>query len=367
MRAVLIDDEKPNLELLKIMIAHRKDIDIIGAYTNASVALEAIEADPPDLIFTDIEMPQMSGIELGRKIRRLPHEISLIFVTAYSEYAVDAFELNAVHYLLKPVSESGIDACMQRVLRARPELNYQSKAWSIRCFGQFEIYGERADEAVKWTTAKSAELFAYLLMNHGRTTGKWDICETLWGAMDPKRMEHNLHSTVNRVRQSLREVGIDNVLLRDTQGYRLDLSLFHCDYLEYISLVKSYGGTTQLDVAKRIVNLYVGPLFNNPDYEWVQHERSQIERIYIDCLQLLARHAMKTAPNHAESILNRLLELEPCNEKVVAALMNIHAKQLNKAALVHVYDKLRKHMHAELRTEPSQATEKLYQDLMATF
>lgn len=365
MRVVLIDDEQPNLELLKLMMEKRNDIEVTAAYTNSVEAWAAIAQDPPDIVFSDIEMPQMNGIELAQKVKMLPQEVSVVFVTAYVEYAVDAFNIGAIHYLLKPVTDEGIDNCIQRVLRGRPELRKKDNRWHVRCFGQLEVYGEHAGEAVRWPTTKAAELFAILVLNEGRSMDKWDLCEKVWPNLNSKRMEHNLYSTVNRIRQALREVGADNVILRDSQGYRVELSQFTCDYLEFKSLLPQYFGAEGLDAAKRIANLHREPLFGSADYPWVDAERAQIQALVVDCLRTLTKQAQSISSTQALPFLNRLLEVDPCDEKVVSDIMRIYAKRKNRAALVQTYDNLNKRLKEELNLKPGYATQHLYSELLA--
>lgn len=367
MYAILIDDELPNLQLLKLMIERRQDVEVIGAYSDPLEAWEAIINHKPDIIFSDIEMPHLNGIDLANRVQALDEDMSVVFVTAYSEYAVEAFDIGAIHYLLKPVTEEGIANCLHRVQRSRPGMNGLSKRWHIRCFGQLEVFAESADEAVRWPTAKSAELFAALVLNEGRAMDKWDLCERLWPEMNSKRMDHNLYSTVNRIRQALREVGAENVILRDSQGYRVDLSQFTCDYIEYKSLLPQYFSGDKLETAKRIVSLHREALLGTADYQWMEAERTQVQSLLVDCLRVLAAHSLEHDPSQAFAFLNRLLEADPCDEKVVATLMRLHAQRRNQAALVQTYETLVKRMKHELDLEPSATTIQLYSDLIASF
>jgi two-component system LytT family response regulator len=117
--AIIIDDEKHAIIALRNdLAAYCPQVGIQGTFTRAADALEHIREDPPDLIFLDIDMPVMSGFDFAKA---LPSSVdaSIIFVSAYSEFAVRAFKVNALDYLLKPVVPSELEAAVQKVIGSR--------------------------------------------------------------------------------------------------------------------------------------------------------------------------------------------------------------------------------------------------------
>ena len=117
-KAVLIDDELDSLETLSHEISiYCKEIEILKLCLTPEEGLEAILSLRPDLVFLDIEMPGMNGFSL---LKRLDHvDFDIIFVTAYDRYAVNAFEFNAVDYLLKPILKTKLVDAVQKVLDKR--------------------------------------------------------------------------------------------------------------------------------------------------------------------------------------------------------------------------------------------------------
>ena len=101
LRCLLIDDEPPALQVLEAHIANISGLEIVGQCSNALEAMDILHQKPVDLLFLDIKMPKLIGTQF---LRNLPHPPKVIFVTAYRDYAVDAYELDAVDYLVKPVS-----------------------------------------------------------------------------------------------------------------------------------------------------------------------------------------------------------------------------------------------------------------------
>src|SRR5467141_1338929 len=100
MRAYLVDDEQPALNRLSRLLEANGRVEIIGATVNPCVGLEFLRIHQPDVVFLDIQMPEMNGFELLSQLSRQP---LVIFTTAYDRYALKAFEVNSIDYLLKPI------------------------------------------------------------------------------------------------------------------------------------------------------------------------------------------------------------------------------------------------------------------------
>jgi two-component system, LytTR family, response regulator len=118
LRALIIDDEPPARRKLALLMRDEADIEIIGQCSNGLEAIAAIEEQQPDVIFLDIQMPGLNGFEMLEALGTdsLPF---VVFVTAYDEYAVKAFEVHALDYLLKPFDRSRLQDCLARVRKAQ--------------------------------------------------------------------------------------------------------------------------------------------------------------------------------------------------------------------------------------------------------
>ena len=115
-RAVIVDDEPPARRKLLRLLSDDRDIQIVGEAGSAAEAVEAMQREQPDLVFLDIQMPDASGFDVVEQCANLP-DLHYVFVTAYDDFAVKAFEVHALDYLLKPVEPSRFTAAMQRVKR----------------------------------------------------------------------------------------------------------------------------------------------------------------------------------------------------------------------------------------------------------
>jgi len=114
-RAVIVEDEKPARDRLRRLLSEHADIAIEGEATDAAAAIALIDRVHPDLCFLDVQMPEGDGFEVLRRIRHRPR---IIFTTAYDRYAVPAFEVNSLDYLLKPFSRERFAAALDRVRAA---------------------------------------------------------------------------------------------------------------------------------------------------------------------------------------------------------------------------------------------------------
>ena len=125
-RTLLIEDERLAREELKSLLKDFMEIEIVGEARNGSEALEMIKKLSPDLLFLDINMPEMNGFEMIKHLEEIPQ---VIFVTAYDEFALKAFEVNALDYLLKPVDPIRLQEAIKKLNNSEEEFNSQSDAF----------------------------------------------------------------------------------------------------------------------------------------------------------------------------------------------------------------------------------------------
>ena len=125
-KAIIIDDERLARNELKKLLQEFPDVEVIGEAANANEGIEKIESLNPDLVFLDIQMPGKSGFDMLTQIERAPH---VIFVTAYDEYALKAFEVNALDYLMKPVEPKRLADAILKVKQKDEEemLSYNNR------------------------------------------------------------------------------------------------------------------------------------------------------------------------------------------------------------------------------------------------
>jgi len=114
LRAYLVDDEPLAVERLRRMLERTGRVEVMGSTTDPEKAVAALAADPPDLCFLDIQMPRLDGFEV---LARLPSQPMVVFTTAYDQYALKAFGVNSVDYLLKPIEPEALERALRKVER----------------------------------------------------------------------------------------------------------------------------------------------------------------------------------------------------------------------------------------------------------
>ena len=149
LRAVVVDDEPLAREEICYLLDQMGGVEVVAQAGNGPDALELVTEHEPDLVFLDVQMPGLTGFEVARRLMASGTPVSIVFVTAYDQHAIEAFEVNAVDYLLKPVDSARLQTAVQRVRQRRstgPPLNDQ-----LERLVQFveERQGRREQVAVK--------------------------------------------------------------------------------------------------------------------------------------------------------------------------------------------------------------------------
>ncbi|MDO8963457.1 MAG: LytTR family DNA-binding domain-containing protein [Coriobacteriia bacterium] len=120
LKALVVDDEAPARSELRFLLGEAGGVEVVGEASNAAEALQLIRAIPYDVVFLDIDMPGLSGMQLAEALAELDRPPSIVFVTAYSEHAVKAFDVSATDYLVKPVEVSRLRRAIERLTPAEP-------------------------------------------------------------------------------------------------------------------------------------------------------------------------------------------------------------------------------------------------------
>ena len=223
MKILLVDDEE--LQLLRLENACKKVMpeSEFFSFTNP---MKVVESNINfDLAFLDIEMPGLNGIQLAKKIKSINPKIKIIFVTAYNNYALDAYRVHACGYITKPVNENKIKVEIDELDNV---INLKSeKKLQVKCFGNFEIFHNGSP--VKFSYQKSKEVFAYLINREGSSINVNELNAVLWEE-DHKSYLRNL---IADIKQSLKSIDCEDVFVKKFNGYSIDVNKIDCDAYEY--------------------------------------------------------------------------------------------------------------------------------------
>ena len=263
-RTIIVDDEALSRRGIELRLREAGDFDIVAQCSNGREALASISTYKPDMVFLDIQMPGMSGFEV---LAHIPHESLpvLVFITAYDQYAIQAFEARAVDYLLKPIDEARFQTALERVrehVRAKSAANQRDRLMEI--IAEITGSGELAlDELMtRGRAAVEAKHPEVLPIRQGRETVRVPVAAIRWidaagdymcihagtdthilrGTMkeleellDPKLFQRVHRSTIVNLRlvKSLRAHMNGEYFLTLDGGHELKLSRTYRDKVEY--------------------------------------------------------------------------------------------------------------------------------------
>ena len=226
MRILLVDDEQLQLMRLENEVKKVFDEEVeISTYLNPLEALKDNKDNKFDIAFLDIEMPGLNGVDLAKALKKINPLINIIFVTAYDNYALEAYRVHASGYLSKPVSASKIKEEVDS-LRYPIELKSEKKLL-IKCFGNFEVFHN--GEPVRFSYQKSKEVFAYLVDREGSEININELNAVLWEE-DHKSYLRNL---IADIQTTLRAIDCGDVFIKKHNGCYIDTSKVDCDAYEY--------------------------------------------------------------------------------------------------------------------------------------
>ena len=226
---LLVDDEQMELEFLKHELTPLLDGDDIVSFSGPNEAYQYAREHTFDVAFLDIEMPKMNGIELGKLLKELNTRINIIFVTAHSNYAVEAFGLHASGYVLKPVTG---EVLAEELKELRYEKSGEKKRLRAITFGQFDLLLDGGP--VRFGRAKSKELLAYLIHKKGGGVTRKEVAAVLFEDIEYSRtVQDYLSKIVRELDASLEKAGITGLFLHDRNYYSVNTDLFSCDAYEY--------------------------------------------------------------------------------------------------------------------------------------
>ncbi len=243
-----LDDEQILLNQSESVIKEAVPDAEVMAFRRSSEALEAISEKglKPDVVFSDIEMPGINGLAFAARLKELSPDSVIIFVTAYSQYAVEAFKVHARGYVLKPLEVERV----REELASLPSAGSESKhsepdKLQVRCFGHFEVFWK--GEPLIFARRQTKELFAFLIDHEGRTCRAEEIVSAMWeDEFDVSVAKTRLRNLVFDLRNTLAEIGMEDALIRRSGLMAIRREMVDCDYYRMLEgdmdAVNSYRG-----------------------------------------------------------------------------------------------------------------------------
>lgn len=254
MKIIVVDDEPLAMrgmvgEIKKVL----PECDI-ASFVNSSEALTMLSDDGfiPDVAFLDIEMPGIDGISLAKRFKYACPKINIIFVTSYSQYAMDAHSLHASGYLMKPVLAEDI---RRELNDLRTPVSAVSSLVRIQTFGNFDIFVDNTPLVFFRTKAKEA--LAYIISKNGGSVTVAELAAAIWEAREYNRsLQNQVQTVISDMMTTLKEVGIEDIIIKRRNNISVDVKKVDCDYYRF------------LEGEAAAVNAYMGEFMNN--YSWAE-------------------------------------------------------------------------------------------------
>lgn len=293
LRTIIVEDEIHILNMMAYFINENERFKLIGTFSNPLDALEQAPLLNADVLFIDIEMPFMKGIDLAEKLKTNDNQI--VFTTAYEQYALEAFRIQATDYLLKPITPEAIESITERLIKTK-EVNrlltaIENKATYplIQCFGTFKVINNE-NILIKWPTRKTEELFAYMLTYQHQIINKWIIADTIWPEKDGNKALHNVHNAMYLLKKTLKEYDFPISILTLHDGYSLQFSQ-HI-FVDFFAFQQLDVNTKLVDHLLEVTNQYShsGALFFDKDYRWSMLLKEKLEMKHKEFLRKLQSH-----------------------------------------------------------------------------
>ncbi|SHH65370.1 Two-component response regulator, SAPR family, consists of REC, wHTH and BTAD domains [Sporobacter termitidis DSM 10068] len=352
MKAIVVDDEELARSRLSSLLDKLDDIELCGCFGTAGEALRYLEANDTDVVYLDISMPEMDGMAFANVLLEKGNPARVVFVTGYDAYAVQAFELAAADYLLKPVSRERLEKTVQRLRRLGPSRPFGQKM-KVACFGGFSavVVGD-GSSVVNWRSPKTEELFAFLILN--KKVSRDDVVNALWDGLAPEKALKNINSTIYYIRKALSPYGLEQCVVTTRKEIRINPELIACDMYEFETLLDGRADHgNQISMLERLAELYRGELFCGKAYEWSFSKAHSLESRYIGALlEGMECYTAERGYEKAEQICKRALEIDPLNEEVCGRLIEIYLKTERENQALRAYNQLEKLLMEELGEKP---------------
>jgi len=222
-----IDDEAAALKELHGAIAQAETGAEIMDFETAPQVLAALSGKTPDMVFSDIRLPGMDGLSLAVRIKNAAPKAKIIFVTGYSEYALEAFQRHVNGYVMKPVTPEKIRAELD-ALDLPPAAPEPGKL-RVRCFGNFDVFWQ--GKPLVFSRTKSKELLAYLVDREGAYCTSGEIINALWeDGAEGADAKHYLRVLASELSSVLKKIGMEDALLKRRGQWAVNCDKLDCDY-----------------------------------------------------------------------------------------------------------------------------------------
>ena len=231
MNIIAIDDEPMALEGILREISNLLPSANISGFLQAEAAINYATDYKVDIAFLDIEMYDITGIEVAKQLKELNPIVNIIFSTGYREYMEDAFELYASGYILKPVTMEKVRSQLENL---RYPIEDDEKLIRIKTFGQFEVFVQ--GRPIKFAYSKTKELLAILVDKEGKMVSVGEAISILWENDDKTSSRSSyMKNLQSDLTNTLKNIGMGDVLIKQRGALGIAADKVKCDLYDFLS------------------------------------------------------------------------------------------------------------------------------------
>lgn len=368
LKAIIIDDEQLAITMLQNKLSQFSEVDVVKTYVSPHFDIEELKQLDVNVAFLDIEMGEVTGLDLAEAIHsRLPH-IHIVFVTAYTEYAIQAFEVNSLDYLLKPATTTRLKKTISRLVEqvsqaVPPPTKESSEPFVVECFKEFQLFHE--GKPVQFKTSKVKELFAFFMLHKNTPVHRDILIESLWPDQDYKKSKINLHTCISHLRKLLNSLGYSQSILFSNQSYTFSVEKIQCDAGQFVRLANNIDevNADTIQQVEDCISLYKGVLFELNDFHWATHFQQQLESKYADVLEKSIQYYLHTEQQKALHYLQLQLPLFPYDDQKVERYMTFLIEIEHRNEAIKLFIDYKNQLQTDLGVEPSDKLFELYNEL----
>ena len=360
MKTIIVDDEALAVCDLTKILANIEKVDLIATYTSSLLAQNEIITRQPELVFLDIDMPKINGLELGSYLRDALFDVKIIYIASNEHNNLHAIDLDHIDYISKPFDP----LLIEKKVTELPHINSE-KAQSLPMvclLGElrFIYFDENQDVEVtqivdgKWRTKLAREMFIYLMNSRGKYIRKDVLVETFWPDLSPKDGFNILYATIHYMRKFLTDIDFPIIIENADEYYRLHLNgvLVDIDYW----LEKTRELYDPLDFKfQQVTKLYKNHYLADESYIWVEYNRQRYRIVWLAFIRQIIQ-TLEEEQEYTIAILYALnyQHIEPFMEESYFILMKLFAETRDYKSVEQQYERLVEMMNLEYNEQPDE-------------
>lgn len=264
MKVMVVDDDVRAIRHFELETEAVRNLTLAGAFSDGRDALDFARNNDLDAALLDIELPDISGLEIAEELQKIHPGMVIVFVSSYEKYVIDALHMKADYFLQKPYTREQLLDVLERI---RLLCGRREKRIRARMFGRFDLFID--GRIILFTNRKAKELLALCLDHRGGTVSMEEAIDKLWESRLYDTKVKNLYrKAVMYLRQIFQENACEDVFISVRGACSTDCSQITCDYFDFLR--GRDAGIRQWE----ITGTY---LF---DYTWAEEKNADIENLY---------------------------------------------------------------------------------------